>query len=100
MDKEKVPGGTDLSSLRIDERARKGGSPGKRLGTFAAALGALVLVAGLVFGLKGQKPSVEVAVARGKGEEKAALLNASGYVTPRRRATIAAKITGRVTAVY
>ena len=27
-------------------------------------------------------------------------LNASGYVTPRRRATIAAKITGRVTAVF
>jgi RND family efflux transporter MFP subunit len=29
-----------------------------------------------------------------------ALLNASGYVTPRRRATIAAKITGRVTGVF
>jgi RND family efflux transporter MFP subunit len=28
------------------------------------------------------------------------LLNASGYVTPRRRATIAAKITGRVTGVF
>jgi len=29
-----------------------------------------------------------------------ALLNASGYVTPRRRATIAAKITGRVIGVF
>jgi RND family efflux transporter MFP subunit len=29
-----------------------------------------------------------------------AILNASGYVTPRRRATIAAKITGRVTGVF
>ncbi|HSB74141.1 MAG TPA: efflux RND transporter periplasmic adaptor subunit, partial [Terriglobales bacterium] len=29
-----------------------------------------------------------------------ALLNASGYVTPRRRATVAAKITARVTQVY
>ena len=30
----------------------------------------------------------------------AGVLNASGYVTPRRRATIAAKITGRVTGVF
>jgi RND family efflux transporter MFP subunit len=31
---------------------------------------------------------------------RSAILNASGYVTPRRRATIAAKITGRVTGVF
>jgi multidrug resistance efflux pump len=30
------------------------------------------------------------------GDTRVALLNASGYVTPRRRATVAAKITGRV----
>jgi len=44
--------------------------------------------------------------ARGRGRfrretrrgGRQALLNASGYITPRRRATIAAKITGRVTA--
>ena len=30
------------------------------------------------------------------GGGSAALLNASGYVTPRRRATVAAKVTGRV----
>jgi len=44
---------------------------------------------------------VEVAVAQKPpvgGRE--ALLNASGYVTPRRRATIAAKITGLVTGVF
>ncbi len=100
MDTGQTSTGPDLSSLRIDERARRGGSLGKRLGLFAAGLGALVLVTGLVFGLKGQKPSVDVAVARGGGEGKAALLNASGYVTPRRRATVAAKITARVTAMY
>lgn len=93
--------GPDLSSLRIEERARKSGSLGKRLSLFAAGLGALFLVTGLIVGLKGQKPSVEVAVARGRGaDERVALLNASGYVTPRRRATVAAKITGLVTAVY
>jgi RND family efflux transporter MFP subunit len=100
MDTGQTSTGPDLSSLRIDERARRGGGLGKRLGLFAAGLGALVLVTGLIFGLKGQKPSVEVAVARGGGEGKAALLNASGYVTPRRRATVAAKITARVTAIY
>jgi RND family efflux transporter MFP subunit len=45
---------------------------------------------------------VEVAGAR-RAEGPAsreALLNATGYVTPRRRATIAAKITGRVTGVF
>jgi RND family efflux transporter MFP subunit len=91
--------GPDLSPLKIDERARKGGA-GKRFGIFAAALGAVVVLTGLVFAFKGQKPAVEVAVARDASQGEATLLNASGYVTPRRRATIAAKITGRVTAVY
>jgi RND family efflux transporter MFP subunit len=44
---------------------------------------------------------VEVAAARPAGDERAvALLNASGYVTPRRRATVAAKVTGRVEQIY
>jgi len=38
-----------------------------------------------------------VVTAHGESEAREVLLNASGYVTPRRRATIAAKITGRVT---
>jgi RND family efflux transporter MFP subunit len=43
---------------------------------------------------------VEVAAARtANSQEAQTLLNASGYVTPRRRATVAAKITGRVTSV-
>jgi multidrug resistance efflux pump len=37
--------------------------------------------------------------AGGRGSREA-LLNATGYVTPRQRATIAAKITGRVTGVF
>jgi HlyD family secretion protein len=92
----------DLGSLRIDDRHRSGGSWGKRLAIF---FGLLVVLGGLsaaVFTLWSQKPVVEVAViqkaANNGGRE--ALLNASGYVTPRRRATIAAKITGRVTGVF
>lgn len=44
---------------------------------------------------------MEVAAARQANDARAqALLNASGYVTPRRRATVAAKITGRVEQIY
>jgi len=93
----------DLGSLRIDDRQRSGGSWGKRLALF---FGLLVVVAGLsggVYALWNQKPVVEVTVAQkpaaGLGGREA-LLNASGYVTPRRRATIAAKITGRVIGVF
>jgi RND family efflux transporter MFP subunit len=90
----------DLGSLRIDEHARRGGV-GKRLGIFAAALGALVLIGGLLLAFKTQKPVVEVTTARpATGAKAEALLNASGYVTPRRRATVAAKVTGRVEQIF
>jgi RND family efflux transporter MFP subunit len=91
----------DLASLRIDDAQRKRGNVGKRL---ALIIGGLILLAGLsggIFVFWGRSPEVEVAVAQKPpvgGRE--ALLNASGYVTPRRRATIAAKITGLVTGVY
>src|SRR5215471_18598589 len=92
----------DLASLRIDDQSRKGGRASKRLSVFAAVLGGLVLLGGIAAAvvLRKQKPVVEVAPARTASDARAeALLNASGYVTPRRRATIAAKITGRVTQV-
>jgi RND family efflux transporter MFP subunit len=89
----------DLGSLRIHEGQRKGRKTGKVFATIGALLGVLVIVAGGVLAFRNQKPVVEVAVAQKGGTGRAALLNASGYVTPRRRATIAAKITGRVTAV-
>src|SRR5207248_8291231 len=57
---------------------------------------------GAIYSFRSRSPEVEVASARlasGAGGREA-LLNASGYVTPRRRATIAAKITGRVTGVF
>jgi RND family efflux transporter MFP subunit len=89
----------DLGSLRIHEGQRKGGKAGKVFGIIAALLGVVVIVTGAVFAFHSQKPVVEVAVAQKAAAGRPALLNASGYVTPRRRATIAAKITGRVTSV-
>lgn len=90
----------DLGSLRIHEGQRKGGRTGKLFGIFAAILGVVVLVTGGVFAFMHQKPVVEVAAAQKAGSDRPALLNASGYVTPRRRATVASKITGRVNGVF
>ena len=74
---------------------------GKRM--FYASIPVLIF-AGIVaaaYAFRNQKPVVEVATAakpEAGGPQTA--LNASGYITPRRRATIAAKITGRVTGVF
>ncbi len=91
----------DLSSLRIDDRSRPARKTGKRLGLFAAAVGAVFLLGSLLLAFRSQKPMVEIATARPVSAAKAeALLNASGYITPRRRATVAAKVTGRVEQIY
>lgn len=62
-------------------------------------LGALVVTGG-VYAFIHQKPTVDVIVVQKAATGPQALLNASGYVTPQRRATVAAKITGRVTGVF
>jgi RND family efflux transporter MFP subunit len=91
----------DLGSLRIHDDHRKTGKAGKRLGYVAAVLGGIVILTGAFLAFHDQTPLVEVAVAQKPvAGGRAALLNASGYVTPRRRATVAAKITGRVTGVF
>jgi RND family efflux transporter MFP subunit len=90
----------DLGSLRIDDHKRKPSNTGKRVGAFfAVMLGGLVVAAG-VYAYIHQKPLVEVIVVQKAATGPQALLNASGYVTPQRRATVAAKITGRVTGVF
>ena len=103
MPEERIPErprGPDLSALRIDERARSDHGRFRWLRWFAAGLGAVLLVAAVVWTFKGKTPVVEVATAHARQAGRTALLNASGYVTPRRRATIAAKITGRVNEIF
>src|SRR5207249_7749978 len=74
---------------------------GKRI--FYASIPVLIFagIVGAAYAFRSQKPIVEVgAGASGQPGGRRTLLHASGYVTPRRPATSAAKITGRVTGVF
>jgi RND family efflux transporter MFP subunit len=90
-----------LSQLRIDRGADR--PPGRRRGrSFVVA--ALVLVVGAAavwFGLtRARPPVVQTALARAAAPGAGgSVLDASGYVTARRQATVSAKITGKVTEV-
>ncbi|MBI4478607.1 MAG: efflux RND transporter periplasmic adaptor subunit [Acidobacteria bacterium] len=90
-----APSRFNLSDLKIDDRKRRRRGLGW-LGWFAAILGLGLLGFGGWLQLRGRPPVVAVAAARPKPVGAVSLLNASGYVTPRRRATVAAKITGRL----
>jgi RND family efflux transporter MFP subunit len=91
----------DLSALRIDEGARKPRGGPKWPRWVAAAVGLVLLISAAVYAVRGRTPLVEVTAAQAPSAGgEVALLNASGYVTPRRRATVAAKITARVTQMY
>ncbi len=90
----------NLSDLKIDRAAKTGDGGNRRLMLIAAAaLVTLAVIAILVVGGR-SAPEVEVAVARSANTSgSATVLNASGYVEPRRKATVSSKITGKVTEV-
>ena len=84
MPTKQVP---DLSALKIDDHSRTGGGR-KWLRYVAAAIGVLFLIFAVGFMVVGKAPVVQTATAHSVagGETRVALLNASGYVTPRVRA--------------
>ena len=87
----------DLGALKIDPSLRPQAQTLKPAVVIAAALILLGAGSGLVALL--HNPSVEVetaVVGQFQPGQGLTVLNASGYVTPRRRATVAAKITGQV----
>src|SRR4051812_12576783 len=91
---------SDLAALRIEREPERPGS-----GRWIVWTGLLILVAALGFAayrwFTRERPAeVQVATvtARAAGTQ-AAVLNASGYVTARRRATVSSKITGKVVEV-
>jgi RND family efflux transporter MFP subunit len=90
----------DLSSLRISDTKRTNPRSGRRWIWIALGVILLGMLGAAAFAFRNRKTEVEVARATKPATGPAGVLNASGYVTPRRRATIAAKITGRVTGVF
>jgi RND family efflux transporter MFP subunit len=90
----------DLGGLHIDAHKRSARKAGGRITLVLLVVVAALVVVGGVYAYMRQTPSVQVATADAPETGPTALLNASGYVTPQRRATVAAKITGRVTGVF
>ncbi len=89
-----------LESLRITSDKRKNGSSRKTWLWIITVVIVLILLAAGASAYLNSKPEVEVISAGKPANGPAGILNASGYITPRQRATIAAKITGRVSGVF
>jgi RND family efflux transporter MFP subunit len=89
----------DLAALRIP-REERGGGQGKPLLFILVAVGILALAgAGYYWSTRLQASQVKVVAATEKASgatAAGAVLNASGYVTARRRATVSSKVTGKV----
>jgi HlyD family secretion protein len=93
---------TELASLKIDRAARNRGG---RAGLLVALAVVLVAIAagGWYWSTRAQAATVKAVAVESRSEGAAgvpgAVLNASGYVTARRRATVSAKVTGKVVEV-
>ena len=94
---------TLLKQLRIGSEERdEGGGARSRWWIVGAAVVVLAAVSGTAFVALGSQPAaVEVATAAApaSGTGNAAILQATGYVTARRQATVSAQITGTLTQV-
>ena len=89
-----------LDSLRIQRGA---GDTRERKPWWIAAGVAVIVIVGFIVWLiaRPARASVRVVPARAvHGQAQATVLNATGYVTARRQATVSSKFTGRVTDVY
>jgi RND family efflux transporter MFP subunit len=93
-----------LKELRIERHQREdhAGGPGRWPWILGAIVVLLVLLGGAGWMLLGHRPvavQTATAVAPTAGSEAGAVLQATGYVTARRQATVSAQITGTLTAV-
>ena len=97
---DRPPTTPTLADLRLDREDRTSRA-GRRWPLLVAAVLVVAMVATALLARGCRPPEVKVAAARPvvSGGAAATVLNASGYVTPRRRATVSAKITGKVTEV-
>src|SRR5438874_9733457 len=90
---------TDLASLRIPQEDRAGGRGKPVLLVLILIVVALVAGGGWFWSTKLQATPVKIVTVTAKSRGSSAsgaVLNASGYVTARRRATVSSKVTGKV----
>jgi HlyD family secretion protein len=87
-----------LDDLRIERRPEKARSSSMAWLAVVAVIAALLAVAALWWHGRAEVVEVQTVLARQSGEGGAdrIVLHASGYVTARRKATVSAKITGKV----
>ncbi|MEO7272575.1 MAG: efflux RND transporter periplasmic adaptor subunit [Vicinamibacterales bacterium] len=94
----------DLASLRIDSNARAGEQRSRGWVWIVLLLAILGIGGGWFWSQRLQATPVKTAVvsvrSSGAGQSAGAVLNASGYVTARRRATVSSKVTGKVVEVF
>jgi len=89
-----------LEELRIERKEPPRRSPWRVAIALAVPAVLLLCTAGFFWLKSSRAPEVHVALVREESSASAAtVLNASGYVTPRLRATVSSKITGKVTEV-
>ena len=89
-----------LEELRIERKEPARRSPWRMAIALVIPALLLILTAGFFWLKAARAPEVTVAVVREEAAGgSATVLNASGYVTPRLRATVSSKITGKVTEV-
>jgi RND family efflux transporter MFP subunit len=86
----------DLSRLSIDPARREKRGANTRAILIAAACVIVVLAAVLAAAFGRRAAGVTLAPVREAGSSQSAVLNASGYVTPQRRSTVSAKVTGKI----
>lgn len=90
-----------LEGLRIERKPESPAPSGKGIAIAVVVVVLLLLAAGYFWRARASVLKVATVVARdvrgGAGEHT--VLNASGYVTARRQATVSAKVTGKVTEV-
>ena len=90
----------DLNRLKIDRDLKRSSSTGWKIFTSLLII-FFLLLAGWILWSKNRVEAVTITEVRQTGnQQQDPILNASGYVTPRQRATVAAKITGRVSELF
>jgi RND family efflux transporter MFP subunit len=91
----------DLASLRIDHTARAGQRRGGLWLVLLLTVGVLAL-GGWFWATREAVADVKTAAVTAStgGAAPGAVLNASGYVTARRRATVSSKVTGKVLEIF